>query len=80
MHKYSVRANYNCLEQSTFYKEPVLLAFLDKEKVSTLASSVPDPAVKFLSLPDLYTSEVKIRILPSSCKNSKNFYCCVTSL
>jgi hypothetical protein len=49
MHKYSVRANYYCLEQSTFYKEPVL----DKEKVSTLASSVPDPAVKFLSIPDL---------------------------
>jgi hypothetical protein len=40
------------LEQSTFYKEPVLLAVLDKEKVSTLASSVPDLAVKFLSLPD----------------------------
>ena len=39
----------------TFYKEPVLLAVLDKEKVSTgtLASSVPDPTVKFLSLPDL---------------------------
>jgi hypothetical protein len=54
MHKYSVHANYYCLKQSTFYKEPVLLAVLDNEKVSTRSASKQcfGSGRKFLSLPD----------------------------